>query len=73
MIYSKNILNYNENSKKQYPYIKFLMIQRKDTMGYTDFVRGKYPDDIIKLKEVLSIFIKEYGELAELVDLLVHI
>jgi len=58
----KNILNYNENSKKQYPYIKFLMIQRKDTMGYTDFVRGKYPDDIIKLKEVLSIFIKEMTE-----------
>lgn len=25
-----------------YPNIKFLMIQRKDTMGYIDFVRGKY-------------------------------
>ena len=25
-----------------YPKIKFLMIQRKDTMGYIDFVRGKY-------------------------------
>ncbi|NDC95904.1 NUDIX domain-containing protein [bacterium] len=27
-----------------YPKIKFLMIQRKDTMGYTDFVRGKYSE-----------------------------
>ncbi len=27
-----------------YPKIKFLMIQRKDTMGYIDFVRGKYPE-----------------------------
>jgi 8-oxo-dGTP pyrophosphatase MutT (NUDIX family) len=26
----------------KYPKIKFLMIQRKDTMGYIDFVRGKY-------------------------------
>jgi len=25
-----------------FPKIKFLMIQRKDTMGYIDFVRGKY-------------------------------
>ena len=25
--------------------IKFLMIQRKDTMGYTDFIRGKYTND----------------------------
>lgn len=29
----------------EYPKIKFLMIQRKDTMGYIDFIRGKYPDD----------------------------
>jgi 8-oxo-dGTP pyrophosphatase MutT (NUDIX family) len=27
---------------ESYPKIKFLMIQRKDTMGYIDFVRGKY-------------------------------
>jgi 8-oxo-dGTP pyrophosphatase MutT (NUDIX family) len=27
-----------------YSKIKFLMIQRKDTMGYIDFVRGKYPE-----------------------------
>jgi 8-oxo-dGTP pyrophosphatase MutT (NUDIX family) len=33
-------LNIDENTS--YPKIKFLMIQRKDTMGYIDFVRGKY-------------------------------
>jgi len=27
------------------PKIKFLMIQRKDTIGFIDFVRGKYDDD----------------------------
>ena len=30
-----------------YPKIKFLMIQRKDTMGYIDFLRGKYTVDKI--------------------------
>jgi 8-oxo-dGTP pyrophosphatase MutT (NUDIX family) len=29
-------------SDYSYPKIKFLMIQRKDTMGYIDLVRGKY-------------------------------
>ena len=33
----------NLNTKiDKFPTIKFLMIQRKDTMGYIDFVRGKY-------------------------------
>ncbi len=31
-------------AKRVYPKIKFLMIQRKDTMSYIDFLRGKYPD-----------------------------
>ena len=34
-------------TEKQYPLVKFLMIQRKDTMGYIDFLRGKYPSDDI--------------------------
>lgn len=61
----KNILNKNDSDNvddkntKQYPYVKFLMIQRKDTMGFTDFVRGKYPDETDKLKDVLPIFINE--------------
>ena len=55
----KNILNKSETHEKQYPYVKFLMIQRKDTMGFTDFVRGKYPDEPNELQEVLPIFINE--------------
>lgn len=33
----------NDADEHSFPKIKFLMIQRKDTMGYIDFVRGKYP------------------------------
>lgn len=32
----------NLDTTPDFPAIKFLMIQRKDTMGYIDFVRGKY-------------------------------
>lgn len=31
-----------DTAESDYPKIKTLMIQRKDTIGYTDFVRGKY-------------------------------
>ena len=31
-----------ENHISTYPKIKLLLIQRKDTIGYTDFIRGKY-------------------------------
>jgi ADP-ribose pyrophosphatase YjhB (NUDIX family) len=55
----KNILDKSESNKKQYPYVKFLMIQRKDTMGFTDFVRGKYPEDENELKNILPIFLNE--------------
>ncbi len=36
-----------KNFKEEYPKIKFLLIQRKDSIGYTDLIRGKYdsPDD----------------------------
>lgn len=64
-IYDKNIrlqeiLN-NVTIKKDdmYPKTKFLMIQRKDTMGFTDFVRGKYPDDKAGIEDVLPIFLNE--------------
>jgi 8-oxo-dGTP pyrophosphatase MutT (NUDIX family) len=40
-------------TEAEYPKIKFLMIQRKDTMGYIDFVRGKYPDNDANAKERL--------------------
>ena len=45
-----------------YPKTKFLMIQRKDTMGFTDFVRGKYPEDQEELEKVLPIFLNEMTE-----------
>lgn len=47
------------NNSKKYPKTKFLMIQRKDTMGFTDFVRGKYSEDENELKNILPIFLNE--------------
>lgn len=40
--------------RESYPKIKFLMIQRKDTMGYIDFIRGKYSntDEDEKMKKI---------------------
>jgi len=60
----RDILSYSKsNSENQsYPKIKFLMIQRKDTMGFTDFVRGKYPEDINEYNKVLPIFLNEMTE-----------
>lgn len=64
----KNKSNKNDNV---YPKIKFLMIQRKDTMGYTDFVRGKYPDDIQEAEKILPIFLNEMTK-TEKNNLLTH-
>jgi 8-oxo-dGTP pyrophosphatase MutT (NUDIX family) len=60
----RDILSYsNSNTNNQsYPKIKFLMIQRKDTMGFTDFVRGKYPEDANEYNKVLPIFLNEMTE-----------
>jgi len=46
-LYLTNLMNETGKSipETSYPKIKFLMIQRKDTMGYIDFVRGKYSMD----------------------------
>lgn len=46
---------HKERQNASYPKIKFLMIQRKDTMGYTDFVRGKYPDPNVDTQASLQI------------------
>lgn len=47
-------------SNKFFPKIKFLMIQRKDTMAYIDFVRGKYPVDNEEEKnKLLKIWLNE--------------
>jgi 8-oxo-dGTP pyrophosphatase MutT (NUDIX family) len=45
--------------KSEYPKIKFLMIQRKDTMGYTDFVRGKYPENNEETAKILQTCLNE--------------
>lgn len=40
--------------------IVYLMVQRKDTMGFIDFVRGKYPeDDPVEQERVLSTYLEE--------------
>lgn len=53
----KEIIKSIEIKQVNYPKIKFLMIQRKDTMGYIDFIRGKYPDDfILKFKKIKTCF-----------------
>jgi len=45
---------------KKFPCIKYLMIQRKDTMGYIDFVRGKYPDNDNETKmNILKVCLNE--------------
>jgi len=46
-------------NKNIYPKTKFLMIQRKDTMGFTDFVRGKYPEEESECSKILPIFLNE--------------
>lgn len=53
--YPKTNLLYKSN----YPKIKFLMIQRKDTMGYIDIIRGKYPDEEPQKSNTLKIFLEE--------------
>lgn len=45
--------------EQKYPKIKFLMIQRKDTMGYIDFVRGKYPEEGDAKTQLLMTFLNE--------------
>lgn len=48
------------NINTAYPKVKFLMIQRKDTMGYIDFVRGKYPEhDIEEKAKLLTVCLHE--------------
>jgi 8-oxo-dGTP pyrophosphatase MutT (NUDIX family) len=45
--------------KSNYPKIKFLLIQRKDTMGYIDVIRGKYPDEEPNRTESLKTYFGE--------------
>lgn len=55
-----SILDTNKDNITKYPKIKFLLIQRKDTMGYIDFIRGKYPENNEALKNsLLEVYLKE--------------
>jgi 8-oxo-dGTP pyrophosphatase MutT (NUDIX family) len=62
----KEILSYNNvkdtNNENTFPKTKFLMIQRKDTMGFTDFVRGKYPDEPEESEKALQTDLNEMTE-----------
>jgi 8-oxo-dGTP pyrophosphatase MutT (NUDIX family) len=57
----KNILRQSGTvCDSDYPKVKFLMIQRKDTMGYIDFIRGKYPEnDEDEKRKLLSVCLRE--------------
>lgn len=57
----EDILKISGGKKQQtYPKYKLLLIQRKDTIGYTDFVRGKYPS-----LDSLKIYFSEMTELEQ--------
>ena len=46
--------------KDRYPCnLRMLFVQRKDTMGYVEFVRGRYPNNEPKRSEQLKIFFGE--------------
>lgn len=53
----QSLLNYSGHSK--FPKIKFLLIQRKDTMGYIDFIRGKYPSSEPEKSQALKVYLEE--------------
>lgn len=60
----KNILDSLETKENDiYPKLKFLMIQRKDTMGFIDFIRGKYPEQEPEKSEAISIL---FGEMTHI-------
>lgn len=59
---NKILYKYNIAKSNKYPKIKFLAVQRKDTIGYIDTIRGKYPttkDREIEKNLLLQTFIKE--------------
>lgn len=59
----KNIFQRLECKENEgYPKIKFLMIQRKDTMGFIDFIRGKYPEQEPERSGAIGIL---FGEMTD--------
>ena len=51
--------SYSSLFARDYPAIKFLLIQRKDTMGYIDFIRGKYPPSEPERTQALRVYLQE--------------
>ena len=51
---NSNKLYRTPHHSPNFPKFKLLLIQRKDTIGYTDFIRGKYPD-----KDYLGVYFSE--------------
>lgn len=50
-IISNGIISFRKNSKNEFEY---LMIARKDSLGYVDFMRGKYHlDNLLYLKNII--------------------
>ena len=58
-ILNNSSTNLHTNILEAYPRIKFLMIQRKDTMGFIDFVRGKYPNNEDEKRKAIEILLGE--------------
>lgn len=60
---SQSVSNDSRDSRdsrdSQFPKIKFLMIQRKDTIGYIDFVRGKYSDNEEEKFKLIQVLLNE--------------
>ena len=52
-------LEKNNNSCTKDKQLLYLLVQRKDTMGFIDFVRGKYPDTPIEQTELINIYLGE--------------
>lgn len=46
-------------AQDSFPKIKFLMIQRKDTIGFIDFVRGKYNEEGEEKNKLIQVLLNE--------------
>lgn len=57
-IISLGVILYTVKTHNNYQEIKFLMIQRKDTVGYVEFLKGKYPEEndsyVMRMIEVMT-------------------
>ena len=56
---SSNKFLQNDREKKPLEQMRYLMVQRKDTIGFIDFIRGKYPDDIEQRESTLRTYLSE--------------